>query len=435
VCRTCHVATRPECLPGDLPPLPTSDSFTARFTHAKHLGVGASIDRDCGVCHRAQVPEPPKQKAHVLCSGCHNANGARPTMAECASCHVSPAARPGPAGPTGAVSDPFRLTGFDHRAHMTASKLTACSSCHDKAVGDAPKATMLGCQTRCHDGQKAFSATGTHCTMCHKGTAPAPAARADLGFSHAEHKKHNVNVEDCAACHVLDNDGTLAAPLSRKDHQPCANAACHQSEYNARAPKICGVCHDTAAPWAKAAARPGKRFGPGAQVEWFEAMNHASHLGPRPGSGRSATCESCHGDKRAGAEPPRDHRACVGCHGRGQAAQAAQVPPVPAMTDCKACHTSAQQAAVHASPWNVAATFDHARHAIDPRSRKPTACTECHTQIAAATTMAQVAAPRMADCDGCHDGKISFKTTGFGCARCHGPKVAVGDAGRGGGAP
>jgi c(7)-type cytochrome triheme protein len=77
---------------------------------------------------------------------------------------------------------------------------------------------------------------------------------------------------------------------------------------------------------------------------------------------------------------------------------------------------------VQASPWNVAATFEHAKHAIDPRSHRPTACTACHTQIAAAKDMSSVALPRMADCDGCHDGKLAFKTTGFGCVRCHGAK-------------
>jgi hypothetical protein len=30
----------------------------------------------------------------------------------------------------------------------------------------------------------------------------------------------------------------------------------------------------------------------------------------------------------------------------------------------------------------------------------------------------------MQQCDACHDGKTSFKTTGFGCARCHGTAEA-----------
>ena len=408
VCRTCHTVTRPECMPKDLPPLPAASSFAARFTHAKHLAIGPSIERDCGVCHRAQVAQPSKQKAHALCSGCHNANGARPTMTECAACHATGAAKPGPAAPGAAANDPFRIPGFDHRIHTSASKLTACLSCHDKAVGDLPKPSMLGCQTRCHDGQKAFSATGTHCTLCHKGTAPAPAMKNELGFSHAEHRKRNTKIDDCSACHVLDNDGTLAAPLSRKDHLPCASAGCHQNEYVSRAPKICGVCHDAAAPWAKAAARPGKRRG----VEWFEAMNHASHLAP----GKAMTCESCHGNKRTGGDAPRDHQACVTCHARGQA---------PVMTDCKGCHTSTGQSKMEASAWNVAAAFEHTKHATDPRTHRATACTECHTKVAGARDMSTVTPPRMADCDGCHDGKTAFKTTGFGCPRCHGPKPAT----------
>jgi hypothetical protein len=416
VCRTCHTPTRPECLPRDLPPLPAAPSFTAAFTHARHVAIGSSIERDCGVCHRAEVPEPPKQKAHVLCSGCHNANGARPTMSECASCHVAPTGKPPAAGAAGTAgspgTDPYRIPSFDHKAHVAASNQSACLSCHDKPVGDLPKPTMLGCQTRCHDGQKAFSATGTHCMMCHKGTAPAPATRTDLGFSHAEHRKRNVKIDDCAACHVLDNDGILAAPLSRKDHLPCANPSCHQSEYTSRAPKICGVCHDAAVPWARTVARPGPRRG----VEWSEAMNHKVHLA----LSRSTTCETCHGDKRTGGEAPRDHRTCAPCHARGQA------PQVPAMADCAACHAQTRQSPMQASPWNVAATFEHQKHAVDPRSHQPTACTACHTQVAGALDMAAVAPPRMADCDGCHDGKLAFKTTGFGCVRCHGARPQVG---------
>jgi len=354
-----------------------------------------------------------------LCSGCHNANGARPAMTECATCHAAGAGKPGPAVPPG--GDPFRIPAFDHRAHTAASKLSApaCLSCHDKLVDDLPKPSMLGCQTRCHDGQKAFSATGTHCTICHKATAPVPATPNAPGFSHSQHIWRNVKIDDCSACHVLDNDGTLAAPLSRKDHLPCASAGCHQSEYTARAPRICGVCHDAAAPWAKAAARPGKRHG----VEWFEVMNHASHLAP----GKTATCEACHGDKRTGAEAPRGHRACVTCHAHGQA---------PAMTDCKSCHARTRPSQLAASAWSVAATFEHARHAIDPRTRRATACIECHTQVAAARDMTGVTAPRMADCDGCHDGKTAFKTTGFGCARCHGakPSASTGSGSPGGAA-
>ena len=407
VCRTCHTPTRPECLPRDMPPLPAAGSFAARFTHAKHLATGASIERDCALCHRTQGAAPPTQKPHVLCSGCHNPNGVKPSMADCTSCHGA-RTRPTPPG-----DDPFRLSTFDHRSHANASKQSSCLSCHDKPVGDLPRPSMLGCQTRCHDGKKAFSATGTRCTACHKAPsappsasppASPPGARSDAGFSHAEHRKRNVKIDDCAACHATDSDGVLAAPGARKDHLPCANAACHQTDYLARAPKICGVCHDAATPWAKAVSRPGKPV----SVEWFQAMNHASHL-----TGKTASCESCHGDKRTGAARPRDHRACSICHAR----------QAPVMSDCAACHTGTR-ASRPTSEWSVAATFEHTKHALDPRSRRATACTECHTQIVSAKNMAAVAPPRMADCDGCHDGKTAFKSTGFGCARCHGPKIA-----------
>jgi c(7)-type cytochrome triheme protein len=67
----------------------------------------------------------------------------------------------------------------------------------------------------------------------------------------------------------------------------------------------------------------------------------------------------------------------------------------------------------------VAATFNHQRHANDSRSRKNTNCTECHAEIAKSASLATLAKPKMETCAGCHNGKVSFKTTGFDCAKCH----------------
>jgi c(7)-type cytochrome triheme protein len=68
----------------------------------------------------------------------------------------------------------------------------------------------------------------------------------------------------------------------------------------------------------------------------------------------------------------------------------------------------------------VRTQFKHSDHDNDPRVNKPTPCLLCHDQVVQAQTLAQIGRPRMQQCDACHDGKISFKTTGFGCSRCHG---------------
>jgi c(7)-type cytochrome triheme protein len=96
------------------------------------------------------------------------------------------------------------------------------------------------------------------------------------------------------------------------------------------------------------------------------------------------------------------------------------------MSECAACHSRTKPARRSVSEWAVTANFKHTTHGTDPRSKKPTNCLECHSTIAAAKDLASVTAPKMAQCDGCHDGKVSFKTTGFGCARCHAPPTPAG---------
>jgi len=430
VCEVCHVAKRRDCLPHDLPPPPAADSFTARFTHGKHLALGQSIEKDCAQCHQAQAPAgtPPVQ-AHKLCAGCHNPNGARPTMADCKQCHAAPVAK------TAASSDPFRLAGFDHKNHHGKSRQASCLGCHDKLVGagDAalPRPTMLGCQGKCHDGQKAFAAVGTSCTECHRGTAPPATTRPDVVFFHGAHAGRSVKINDCATCHSVESDGRLTPPLANKDHMPCAASGCHQAEFASRTPKICGVCHDQVAPWQHVTSRAREA----ATSEWYESIDHAAHLKTLArevaGQGSNAACATCHGDKLAGGPRPGGHDGCVGCHGKGQA---------PVMSQCGACHVQEAPQRRAPSAWSVRPAFEkidgHVKHAFDPRTKRQTSCTDCHAQVAKAKTLADVAPPAMNDCDGaCHNGKIAFKTTGFGCARCHtraagGTPTALGERAR-----
>ncbi len=408
VCETCHVAKRKECLPPDLPPAPTGKSFGAKFTHGKHLTLGSTIERSCVQCHDAQAPATPKVQAHTACSGCHNANGVKPSMTECASCHAAPVGKTQPA------ADPYRLVGFDHKNHHTISKQSACTGCHDRIVGTGeaalPRPTMLTCQKSCHDGTKAFSATGTKCTQCHKGvTEPAQPTRTDFSFVHASHANRNVKIAECATCHGVEGDGRLSAPLARKDHMPCANAGCHQTEFASRTTKICGVCHDATAPWQKTVSRAQK----GGKDEWYESMNHVSHLA-KTGTANGA-CTSCHGEKLTGGPKPGSHDGCIGCHGKGQA---------PAMTECGACHLKDAPQRPARNQWSVAVQFEkvggHVKHATDPRSKKGAQCLDCHATVKTAKTLAQIKPSTMTDCDSaCHNGKTAFKTTGFECARCH----------------
>ncbi len=405
-CIVCHEPTAgTNCQPSDMPAQPTTETFEAGFSHGKHIGFGAAIERECGTCHKAQAPAndvvAPRGAAHSMCADCHRAGGrSKLEMTNCSGCHQPAKGKSGPS------ADPFRLAKFDHRKHHGDSKQASCTGCHKTVSGaaDLPRPAMANCMT-CHDGAKAFSAVGTRCTSCHRSAGgPVTPNRTDLGFSHAQHATRNVPIAKCSTCHSVKEDGNLTAPLAEKNHAPCSSAGCHVTEFMTKATKICGVCHDASMPWQKATARAIEP----AKPEWFEAMNHAAHLAKKGTS--NAACSDCHGDKLGGGKKPQGHAACAECHGKGQGHP---------MDDCGKCHVQTAPARRPATEWSVAATFEHTKHANDPVSHKTTACLQCHKDIKNAKDLAAVKKPAMSDCDSCHNGKNSFKTTGFECSRCH----------------
>lgn len=397
VCGTCHI--KDTCFPA---PPAVVDRVRAAFPHGKHATLGASIETDCAMCHTAQAGTTSREDAHHACSGCHE-RGAKPAMSECERCHHG-----GKPVPTAVATSDLQ---FDHASHAATSKQRACLSCHGTPATAAPDATilpgMLGCQASCHDGKRAFSATGTTCTRCHHSTAAAQPTHVAEPFSHAAHAARHVAIEDCATCHAAAADGTLLEPLAGKDHQPCAASGCHQSEFASKTTTICGVCHEAVSPGQKAISRASEAS---AKVEYFTGIDHAAHVKVSPNKAANATCEQCHPATWTGAAEPRGHAQCAPCHGKGQA---------PVMTACAACHVKTAPARAAVSSWSVAATFKHATHATDPRSHAATSCVECHATVASAPDLAAIRAPTMPSCDTCHDGKIAFKSTGFGCVRCH----------------
>jgi c(7)-type cytochrome triheme protein len=415
-CQSCHrFPAGDPCYEPTPKALTKPANYPSTFNHGQHVGFKVAIEKDCANCHRKNAPAGSAPfVAHQRCFQCHGTKGnsisTKITWDECSKCHE--AAKPKPP----ASGDPFRLGKFDHQKHHAESNQSSCTTCHTSMSGasatDVPRPKMDSCLKSCHDGSKAagkaFSAVGTKCTSCHNspGGLTMPVTKG-VAFSHEAHSKRNVNVNDCVACHSVQPDGTVMAPNTGKDHAPCSNASCHQNEFLSRTTKICFVCHeDSPVPWKKLAARMQD---PSPKPEFFENISHASHL-QKTGS-TNAACTDCHGDKLGGGKPPKDHAACSQCHGKG--------PPAHSMNDCGKCHTRDALAKKAPSEWSVAATFNHQRHANDSRSRKNTNCTECHAEIAKSTSLATMAKPKMETCAGCHNGKVSFKTTGFDCAKCH----------------
>ena len=243
---------------------------------------------------------------------------------------------------------------------------------------------------------------------------PEPAApkSKEIRFSHEFHKGQGVAMDACASCHGIK--GSQIEPVTRgKNHQPCNNSTCHASEYMSREPKICVVCHESNDPWVKQTARIREL----SSSEFGGEISHKTHQSDKARKG-GVKCESCHGNVYERGDKPEAHAVCGSCHQDGLE---------PTMGDCGSCHKLGYQASRRksASKYSVRARFDHGDHDRDPRSKKPAApsCKTCHVGIQDASTLDAIPAPTMQSCDACHDGKSAFKTTGFGCVKCHGEAI------------
>lgn len=423
-CQSCHTFTADDpCHEGSPAALRQPSIYKSAFSHGEHIGFKVAIEKNCANCHRPQAPPSAVQfNAHESCWGCHGPKGKPSTVStklfqdNCTGCHGAGKPKPPASG------DPWRLGKFDaaaHQNHIAKSNQASCTGCHTKMTGtdptSVPHPAMASCMT-CHDGSKqpgkAWSAVGTKCTTCHQSTGGlTPPVTKGVAFSHEAHAKRNTKIEGhCGDCHSVAADGTVLAPNTGKDHMPCANSGCHQTEFMSKTTKICFVCHENAAvPWTKLTARMQD---PAPKQEFFENINHQTHLQKKGVT--NAACTDCHGDKLGGGKAPKDHQACAECHGKGA--------PAHPMSDCDKCHNRNPVARPKVSEWSVRATFDHKRHANDsrPQSRGTAQCVGCHAEIGKSTTLATMAKPKMESCEaGCHNGKVSFKTTGFDCAKCH----------------
>lgn len=409
------------------PPHTVAPDHAAGFPHARHAALGGSTRILCSQCHANHGEGKVRRgkDTHETCAGCHEADAA-PRMNDCAGCHKPIAQVPPLRGPS--PPSAWRTTKtFSHEAHGRAAgdAARACNTCHGNlgavpAGAALPRPPMQQC-AGCHDGKTRgpsgraiFAATGTTCTRCHQlpdgFAAPPMLPLSPARFSHAGHAGAGVRVGECASCHALDARTFVAAPAGvGLDHQPCAT--CHQPDFFARSPRICGACHDDVRPWLVP-----KLVNPATASEFGHDFSHRAHVKDL-GAKDNGFCQRCHSG-RFEAEGPasRSHATCAPCH----AADAA-----PRMTECASCHRLGQSLGTLAPrdpsfPWYVRPQFRHATHGQDPRTGQPTSCLLCHDQVVSANRLAELGRPRMAQCDACHDGKLAFKTTGFGCARCHG---------------
>jgi hypothetical protein len=337
-------------------------------------------------------------------------------MGRCAACHAPIAGR---------VTTPHQLTGpyrvgslFSHARHAgRLGKVAAaqrCLVCHEaasRAGGDEVAApSMHVCET-CHDGKQAFAARAPTCRRCH-ADADRSAASPDVPIRRFDHRAHAARglALECAACHALDGDGR-PRPASA-DHRPCADVGCHADDFRAREPRICGGCHVGIEPFRPLKADVARPV----LTEFGVEYSHRAHAE----RGAPSACVGCHVGIAGGGPERRlgkGHASCAGerCHTAGKAA--------PALDACGGCHALGllpeRDAAQEHRAWSIGPRFRHAGHEHD-RAGTPLACEGCHPTAAGARTIREVAAPAKPSCAPCHDGRIAFKMTGHGCARCHG---------------
>jgi c(7)-type cytochrome triheme protein len=387
-------------LPAAFPPYPADGEFALSLSHAAH----ASVSGGCRACHPAPAePEQPARRpapGHARCAACHLRAPGGVAMSACARCHT-PAVGPLRAPHAEASGFPVGRR-FSHRKH--AARGAGCTACHAgaaAATGEVVPTPRKPQCAGCHDGRRAFSMVEPACRRCHAAPEreePAVARAERARFSHAAHAG-----SDCRACHQLDAGGA-PGPIGR-GHRPCADAGCHADDFAARAPVTCTVCHARAEPWRDLHIDPQ----PADTRELAVDFPHALHR---------AACAGCHPAQRSGRfGPVAGHAACAGsgCH-------APSGGPRPPLGDCARCHrhSAGDPRPARARRWSVRAQFTHRQHLREPSDpQRPVPCADCHTTVAAATSLAALRPPAKATCARCHDGGAAFKLTGHACNRCH----------------
>ncbi len=403
VCAACHApsqdgATVTAAKAASNPLYTIAPDFIEAFGHKRHAAIA------CTQCHDTRVGARGSRAPHDRCAGCHDGagtSGRGPAMDKCAGCHVRATPSPSP------ERVPAVFSHAKHAARGTAGK--DCAQCHRNASTsdsvDVPTPTMQSCAAgACHDGKAAF-ATTTSCTRCHDKAPPQfEVARPSKRFLHAGAHTDVVDKQACTTCHALGSRGDTVVA----SHSACAGTACHEADFAAREPLICGACHNSTEPWRPLVADRG----PAERTEFGAMLDHDKHR---------QDCVRCHSLRTSVAQlrPPRGHAACTGaaCH-------AATQGPAPLLAACDGCHRVGlaldRESARLRAPWSVRARFDHRTHARAPGTgEEGLPCTSCHTNLAG-IDLVKLATPAKATCAPCHDaGKSAFKLTGTNCGRCH----------------
>ena len=375
------------------------------------------------------------QKSSCSASGCHSdgANPANGTNAACVSCH------------TGYTTAGGKKC-WDCHQPGSAPAVACSGSCHLFALsgedfsyptafthGESPHLGATGYGKTCADCHKGGihhdAATGSAptCAKCHDGTyAKVPPASHNDGQHTDCQKCHGdtMSIPSCAGCHV-GNASSGGPQVTYTNSLGCDDAGCHAKIKNHAGTPIsqaaCTECHTShysgLGTCTKCHADP-QRF----------------HHGTSTATPLEA-CATCHDGSIARA--PSNHTGfgtdCVSCHSGMDR---------PSLTDCASCHVgkpgsnapqvtftgslACADAGCHAKVKNHAGTpiaTAECTTCHEAHYKVLGSCATCHTEAGGYHHGSAKPIP-LADCAGCHDGRIAatpkdHESYGTECATCH----------------
>jgi hypothetical protein len=302
---------------------------------------------------------------------------------------------------------------------------------------------------------------------------PTPPSIAATHFSHADHGKKGVKVDECESCHTIDNAGITITPAAT-GHAPCLNGACHAKDFvasgktarsipaadHAKAVSFCLGCHpspknEPPAPWTKPTPVAIATHGPS---EYHVEMNHFEHT-------KRTNCRTCHvvDGKTWVLTPDRPgHHECVLCHNpqkypeftmqkcglcHSSPSRAEFFPKVNRPgNNVRACNSEGYQALIRKHPGTKLACFTHERESHRMQNGKEVQCGQCHFMVDDArlgpkyNSIAKLHQLSIIEDDagrahkacggaaGCHQNQVPPNATN-NCGRCHDDEVAGGALG------
>jgi hypothetical protein len=356
--------------------LPLVTDVSAQRIEATQSPHGASMKRDCRLCHNTkdwtvdaakvrfnhQETRYPLTEAHVnvrcrachqnleftavgrSCSDCHTDFHQGRMGRDCGYCHTSGSWEDRRKVRENHARTLFPLTG----AHASAD----CEDCH--GIAD----------------RRGFAGASTACFACHEADY-----RRALDPNHAAGQLP----ADCALCHTQTawipatfDHNTTVFPLTGA-HKTTACIACHPNNHFTGTPMDCWSCHETNYIQAMDPNHATNRFDHDCmkchtQTAWIPAtFDHNATAFPLTGAHKTTACIACHPNNLY-AGTPGD---CWACHEK-DFNQAADPNHAAGRLDhdCLKCHTQ--------NAWTPAA-FDHNATAFPlTGAHVTTACMACH---------------------------------------------------------